>query len=120
MRLFIISLFCLALLAFSSPFAQAEGIPRENTVTLLDLGADSCLPCKMMEPILEKLTAEYKEKADIIFIDVWKEPEVARKYGIRAIPTQIFYNKEGKEVHRHVGFLDEASIRTTLDKLLAE
>ena len=68
----------------------------------------------------EKLEAEYRGKADVVFIDVWEKPDEGKKYGTRAIPTQIFYNKKGEEVGRHEGFLDEKSIRGALDKLLAE
>lgn len=107
--------FILALPAYAAP-----ELPKPGTVTMIDLGAKSCIPCKMMAPILEKLEAEYRGKADVVFIDVWQAPDEGKKYGIRAIPTQIFYNKKGEEVGRHEGFLDEKSIRDTLDKLLAE
>lgn len=100
--------------------AHAGTLPRTGTVTMIDLGAKSCIPCKMMAPILEKLEAEYRGKADVVFIDVREDVSQGQKYGIRAIPTQIFYNKKGEEVARHEGFLDEKSIRETLDKLLAE
>ncbi len=120
MRSLCIAFLCFALINMTASLTQANELPRKNTVTMIDLGAKSCIPCKMMAPILEKLTGEYKDKADVIFIDVWEKPEEAKKYGIKAIPTQIFFDKNGKEVSRHVGFLDEKSIRTTLDKLLAE
>lgn len=101
--------------------AHAENtLPRSNTVTMIDLGAKSCVPCKMMVPILEKLEKEYRGRADVIFIDVWQAPDAGKKYGIKLIPTQIFYNRKGEEVGRHEGFLDENSIRDALDKLLAE
>ncbi|MBW1802689.1 MAG: thioredoxin fold domain-containing protein, partial [Deltaproteobacteria bacterium] len=77
---------------------------------MLDLGADACIPCKMMAPIMAKLEKEYKGRADIIFIDVWKKPEQAKRFKVKAIPTQIFFDKNGKEVGRHVGFLKEAAI----------
>ncbi len=120
MRSLLLALLCLGMITLAIPSVQAEELPRKNTVTMIDLGAKSCIPCKMMAPILEKLTAEYKGKADVVFIDVWENPSAGKKYGIKAIPTQIFYDKNGKEVGRHVGFLDEKNIRTTLDKLLAE
>lgn len=100
--------------------SEAESWPRPETVTMIDLGAKSCVPCKMMAPILEKLSGEYQGRADIVFIDVREKPDEGRKYGIRAIPTQIFYNKSGQEVGRHEGFLDEKSIKSSLDKLLTE
>jgi thioredoxin 1 len=85
-------------------------VPTPGRVTMVDLGADKCIPCKMMAPILEELRKEYDGRASIIFIDVWKHREQAQRFGIRAIPTQIFYDKEGKEVGRHVGFMDKKSI----------
>ena len=92
-------------------------VPVKGMVTMIDLGANSCVPCKMMAPILEKLEKEYKGKATIVVIDVWKDPSQSKKYGIRAIPTQIFYDKEGKEVYRHVGFMSENAIVTQLKNL---
>ena len=71
---------------------------------LLDLGSTSCIPCKMMAPILDELTKEYKGKLEVSFIDVWKNKEPAEKYNINSIPTQIFFDAQGKEVFRHVGY----------------
>lgn len=86
-------------------------------VTMVDLGAKKCIPCKMMAPIMEELEKEYEGRAAIIFIDVWENPEAGRQFGIKVIPTQIFYNAEGKEVLRHRGFFDKASIVAELKKL---
>jgi thioredoxin 1 len=86
-------------------------------VTMVDLGADACVPCKMMAPILVKLEKAYRDRAAIIFIDVWKHREQAEKYGIRAIPTQIFYDAAGKEVYRHQGFMGEQDIIRQLKKM---
>lgn len=91
--------------------------PFPDRVVMIDLGATECVPCKMMAPILEELKKEYAGRAEIIFIDVWKDPDQARKYGIRAIPTQIFFNAEGREVHRHTGFMDKKSIMDILSRL---
>lgn len=118
-RLLTISAFAL-MLTFSAAYAAPEQIPVPNTVTMLDLGAKSCVPCKMMAPVLEKVGAYYEGKAAIRFIDVWENPDVKRKYGIQAIPTQIFYDKQGKERERHTGFLDEESIKKKIDALMAE
>jgi thioredoxin 1 len=116
---FILSALLLVLFVALPAYATTE-LPRPETVTMIDLGAKSCIPCKMMAPILAKLEKEYRGKADVVFIDVWETPDEGKKYGIRTIPTQIFYNKKGEEVGRHEGFLDEKSIRGVLDKLLAE
>jgi len=92
-------------------------VPVKGMVTMVDLGAKSCIPCKMMTPIMEKLEKDYKGRAAILFIDVWKEPDQAKRFDIRTIPTQIFYDKEGKEVLRHTGFMSEEAIVTQLNKM---
>ncbi len=84
---------------------------------MVDLGAKSCIPCKMMAPILEKLERVYDGKAVIVFIDVWKDRWQAKRFRIRAIPTQIFFNQQGKEVYRHVGFMSEKAIVKQLKKM---
>ncbi len=83
---------------------------------LLDLGATKCVPCKMMVPVLEELSKEYKGQLDVQFIDVWKDSKAAEKYKIQSIPTQIFYDAKGKEVDRHVGFITKEDILKTFDK----
>lgn len=77
---------------------------------LLDLGADKCIPCRMMAPILEELKREYAGRLEVEFIDVWKNPDAGRRYGIQMIPTQIFYDAEGRELFRHVGFISKEDI----------
>jgi thioredoxin 1 len=94
-----------------------ESLPVKGMVTLIDLGATECIPCKMMAPIMVKLEADYKDKAVIAFIDVWKHKEQAPKYKIRAIPTQIFYDASGTEVYRHEGFMSEKDIVAQLTKM---
>jgi len=102
--------------------AQADpgkqpGIPEKGMVTMVDLGAKSCIPCKMMAPILAKLEKDYKGRAAIVFIDVREAPDQAGRFGISVIPTQIFYDKQGKEVLRHTGFMSEEAIVAQLKKM---
>ncbi|HBI14065.1 MAG TPA: thioredoxin [Desulfobulbaceae bacterium] len=97
---------------------QGPAIPVKDTVTMVDIGAKSCIPCKMMAPILEELKIEYVGRAAVIFIDVWQDRSQGPRFGIQAIPTQIFYDKNGKEVYRHVGFMEKEKIKKMLDKLL--
>ena len=96
---------------------QSPIVLTSGRVTMIDLGAEECAPCKMMVPILEELKKEYEGKADIIFIDVWKDPGQAKKFGVRAIPTQIFFDAEGKEFYRHTGFMDKKRILDILSRL---
>jgi thioredoxin 1 len=85
-------------------------LPVKGMVTMIDLGATECVPCKMMAPILEKLETVYRDRAVIAFIDVWKHRDQAPRFGIRAIPTQVFFDANGKEVYRHQGFMSENAI----------
>ena len=64
-----------------------------------------------------ELSREYDGRAAIAFIDVWAYREEAGKYGIQAIPTQVFYDAQGREQYRHVGFLDKESIVAKLAEL---
>lgn len=99
-----------------------SGIPVKNTVTLVDLGASACIPCKLMAPILDELKEEYKGRAAVIFIDVREKAnkEKAVVFNVRVIPTQIFFDKTGQEVYRHVGFLEKDKIVSKLEELLAD
>lgn len=99
--------------------AQSTSMPSPGTgrVTMIDLGATECIPCKMMAPIIEELKIQYSGKADILFIDVWKDPVQAKVYGIQTIPTQIFFDRNGREVFRNIGFMDKKRIVDILTKL---
>lgn len=113
--LLLVLLFVFAgLMSFS---AAAVQIPIKGIVTMVDLGAKRCIPCKMMAPILQKLERQYKGRAVIVFLDVWEDPEPAYRFGIRTIPTQIFFDKQGQEVYRHEGFMNEAEIVDRLHNL---
>ena len=92
-------------------------VPVKGMVTLIDLGADQCVPCKMMAPILSKLQKDYKDKAAIVVIDVYRYNDQVQRFGIRAIPTQIFFDPNGKEVYRHAGFMSEKAIIEQLSKM---
>jgi thioredoxin 1 len=97
--------------------SPAAPVPVPNMVTMVDLGANSCIPCKMMAPILEELKLKYRGKAAIIFIDVWQNPEESQKFKVSLIPTQIFFDRTGKEVYRHSGFMDKKAIVAQLAKM---
>ena len=87
-----------------------------HLITFIELGADKCIPCKAMQPIMKEIAAQYKGKVQVVFYDVWKDPEPARKYGIQLIPTQVFIDKNGKEVFRHVGLFPKDELVAFLKK----
>ncbi len=90
--------------------SAVEGLNVRPRPKLVDLGAGKCIPCKMMAPILEELTLEYKGIFDVVFIDVWEDKAAGEPYAIRVIPTQIFFDAEGNELFRHEGFFSKKDI----------
>lgn len=64
----------------------------------------------MMAPILDDLKNNYAEYFETVFIDVWENPDAGKQYGIRTIPTQIFFDAQGKELFRHEGFISKDAI----------
>ena len=100
----LVSLFALTAAQLGAADAQ-PALPR-----LVDLGAGKCIPCKQMKPILDDLTRNYADQFSVVFIDVWENRDEGAKYGIRMIPTQIFYGADGKELARHEGFMAKKDI----------
>ncbi|MGE5842182.1 MAG: thioredoxin family protein [Deltaproteobacteria bacterium] len=106
--------------ACAKDFSPGMPVPSKGLVTLVDIGAKSCIPCKMMDPILQKMDKRYEGKADVIFIDVRYHQEEVRRFRINGIPTQIFFDKAGKEIYRHTGFMSEAAIVEQFKKMGVE
>jgi thioredoxin 1 len=103
-----------AVLAKDNPVdkARASGKP-----SLVDFGSTGCRPCDMLAPILETLKTKYAGKVNVLFIHVGQEQILAARYGIQTIPMQFFYDKDGKEVFRHVGFWPQAEIEKKLTQI---
>ena len=89
----------------TSSSVAAEPLPR-----LVDVGADKCIPCIQMAPILENLKEDFAGQMDVKFVDAWKNREEASSYGVQMIPTQIFYAADGKELYRNTGFFGREDI----------
>jgi thiol-disulfide isomerase/thioredoxin len=89
-------------------------------VTFIEIGADRCIPCKKMQPIMKEVAAEFADDVQVVFYDVWKDPEPGRRYGVRLIPTQVFVDSAGTELERHVGFFAKEEIVALLAKLGAK
>ncbi len=89
----------------SEPTSAPGATKRPRVV---DLGADKCKACKDLAPILAELKTEYAGRVTVEFIDVWKNPKAGEPYKISVIPTQVFFDENGQEVWRHVGFLSKA------------
>ena len=89
----------------STPTGSQTALPR-----LVDLGAGKCIPCKQMAPILEEVKREYAGRMEVEFVDVWKNPDAGKAFGVEMIPTQIFYDASGTELFRHTGFYGKEDI----------
>ena len=85
--------------------AATQRLPR-----LVDLGSDKCIPCTQMAPILDKLSRDFAGKFEVEFIDVLQDKAAGKVFGIRVIPTQVFFDDEGQERGRHEGFFSRAQI----------
>jgi thioredoxin 1 len=126
--LIVLGIFCLVIttgfLANASdsekPEDDLDELPVKGMVTMIDLGRKTCIQCKMMAPILEKLEKEYRGKAAIVFINLIDYPKQQYKYKLKGLPSQIFFNPSGEEVYRHVGSMAEEDIVAQLNKMGVE
>ena len=105
--------------ANSEKSSEDKPLKQENNkakITFVELGSVNCIPCKAMQPVIKSVEEKYGDQIKIIFYDVWKpdQKKYAQEYKIKLIPTQVFLDKDGKEVFRHEGFFPEKEI----DKLL--
>ena len=89
---------------------RLEQLTGKGLPALIDVGAGTCIPCKLMAPILEELKEELQGKITVQFLDLNKYPGLAREYRISLMPTQIFYDASGKELFRHEGFYSKEDI----------
>jgi thioredoxin 1 len=103
-----LKLYIILLLVFASIFIQAE--ETKPVVTFIELGSTTCIPCKKMKPVMKAVENRFGKQVKVIFIDTNKNQEAVKKYGIKIIPTQIFLDASGKEIHRHEGFYPEKKI----------
>jgi thioredoxin 1 len=107
---FVVILAGVCVLALANAQQTAKTSTPVKLPRIVDVGADKCVPCVMMAPELESLKKEYEGVLEVQFVDVWKYPQEANKYGVRAIPTQIFYDANGRELGRHLGFISKDDI----------
>ncbi len=86
-------------------------------VTFLELGSASCIPCRMMQPVMEDVAKHYGDRIDVVFIDIAlpKNRDVAMKHKVRVMPTQVFLDETGKEFFRHEGFYPKEQLMKMLD-----
>jgi hypothetical protein len=109
-----------AWLKAQAPLAMDNPVDKARTsgrATMVDFGSTGCTPCEMMAPILKTLEAKYAERANVIFVHVGENQVLAARYGVQTIPLQVFFDRDGKEVSRHVGFFPQDKIEARLSQL---
>jgi len=96
----------------------SEKVKPSYKVTFIELGSVRCIPCRQMQPIMRSIEEKYPDQVKVVFYDVWTEAGApyAQKYGIQAIPTQVFLDENGKEYFRHVGFFPEEELIKVLQQ----
>jgi thioredoxin 1 len=119
---FFVSFFVLFLVTFACAKKNKEiALTNSNSqafqVTFIELGSVRCVPCKMMQPVIAEIEKEFAGKVKVVFYDVWT-PEgqpYGQYYKIRAIPTQVFLDKDGKEFFRHEGYFPKEGLAKVLE-----
>lgn len=129
MNRIIVALFLLLLLTACSAKSETPAVNPADSLavadssavvtplaTFLELGSKTCIPCKMMQPILKEISDEYQGLVNVKFHDLGEDRQIGQKYNIRVMPTQVFLDAEGREFFRHEGFYPKEDI----EKMLAE
>ncbi|MBW2346128.1 MAG: thioredoxin family protein [Deltaproteobacteria bacterium] len=106
-----------AQLALDNPVDKAR---MSGKPTMIEFGATGCVPCDMMQPVLKNLRKKYPDKLNVVFVHVGENRILGARFGIQSIPVQAFYDKNGEEVFRHVGFYAEAEVLKQLAKMGVE
>jgi len=105
---------------------EQDALMRDNPIdksreagmpSVVDFGSIGCVACKQMEPVLDALRKKYENKAQVLFINVNEEPILSARFGIKGIPTQIFFDRDGKETRRHTGVLSLEEMEAELKAL---
>jgi thioredoxin 1 len=91
---------------------------KRYKVTFIELGSVRCIPCRQMQSVMKSIETKYGKEVKIDFYDVWTDAgkPYGVKYGIEAIPTQVFLDETGKEYYRHEGFFPEEELVKVLQQ----
>ncbi len=108
----LLSTYCSGQKSNAGDKSNSESRMKKYKVTFIELGSVRCIPCQQMQPVMKSVEQKYGKDVKVVFHDVWTEAGApyAKQYGIEAIPTQVFLDKDGKEFFRHVGFFPEEEL----------
>lgn len=107
--------------ADAAPSGDVAAGPRTDQaprITFVELGSVKCVPCREMQPVMAAIEKKYGGQVEVIFYDIWKadQEHYQQEYDVRIIPTQVFLDRDGREILRHEGFFPEAEIDAFLRK----
>ena len=91
---------------------------QSDTPVLVDFWATWCAPCRMVAPVVEELATEYEGKLKVVKLDVDSNQGTAMKYGIRSIPTLLFF-KDGKQQEQLIGAVPKKEIVSKIEQVLS-
>lgn len=97
-------------------FDQFQTTINEEKISVIDFFATWCGPCKMLGPVFEQVSNEMKNEANFLKIDIDQFNEIASMYQVQSVPTIIFF-KNGKEIGRHIGFIDSENLKNKINSL---
>lgn len=106
-------------LRFRNSAAEPVQETREAQPLVVNVGAAACVPCRLMAPVLERAALRYEGRARVLVVDIRTNRDALKTYGVRVLPTQIFFNAAGERVATHEGFLSEAELTRAIDELVA-
>lgn len=95
-----------------------EAASVADKISLVDFSAAWCGPCKMLAPVLEKVSDDLGDKVNFFHLDVDESPDASSQFGIRGVPTMIVFH-DGQEIDRMVGFRDRNALQTQLEDIAA-
>jgi thioredoxin 1 len=96
-----------------------EVVVDSDVPVLVDFWATWCAPCRVIAPVIEELAEEFQGRAKLVKLDVDNNPRVAMDYGIRSIPTLLFF-KDGRPVDQLIGVVPKRTLTERLDALAAQ
>ncbi len=94
-----------------------EVLKNNDKLVVIDFFATWCMPCQMLTPILSEISEKYSEKAEFYKVNVDENQDAAIRYGVESVPTLIFF-RDGKEIERQVGLLNEVELSNMIEELI--